>query len=45
MALFNICDQDTAVLFDHGKGHTLPRDAKTVKELGVTIREMIASVS
>lgn len=33
MALFNVCDQDEAILFDHGKGHTIPRDAQTLKEL------------
>ncbi|PBP22212.1 hypothetical protein BUE80_DR006983 [Diplocarpon rosae] len=38
MALFNICEQDEAVLFDHGKGHTIPRDAQTVKELGDAVR-------
>lgn len=45
MALYNVSDPDTAYLFDHGKGHTLPRDQKTVKELGEVIREMIASAS
>ncbi|KAK2623594.1 hypothetical protein QTJ16_007148 [Diplocarpon rosae] len=40
MALFNICEQDEAVLFDHGKGHTIPRDAQTVKELGDALREL-----
>jgi len=43
MGLFNVCDQDTAVLFDHGKGHTIPREAQTVSELGDAIRGMIAS--
>lgn len=33
MALFNMCDEDSAELFDHGKGHTVPRDARTIKEL------------
>jgi hypothetical protein len=41
VALYNICDEDTAILFDHGKGHTLPRDAKTLKELADTIRRMV----
>lgn len=40
MALFNVCDQDRAILFDHGKGHTIPRDAQTLKELGDAVREM-----
>jgi len=44
VALYNVCDQDTAYLFDHGKGHTLPRDRKTVKELGDVVRNMIDSI-
>ncbi|KAK7182629.1 hypothetical protein DPSP01_011457 [Paraphaeosphaeria sporulosa] len=44
MALYNVCDPDTAVLFDHAKGHTLPRTKDTVKELGDTIRDMIREV-
>lgn len=31
---------DTAYLFDHAKGHTLPRDKETVRELGDIIRTM-----
>lgn len=38
MALYNVCDPDTAYLFDHAKGHTIPRDKDTVKELGDIIR-------
>lgn len=37
VALFNMCDQDAAELFDHGKGHTVPRDARTIEELGDAI--------
>ncbi|KAG5984185.1 hypothetical protein E4U55_005798 [Claviceps digitariae] len=33
MALFGMCDEDSAVLFDHGKGHTVPRDQRTLQEL------------
>ncbi|TVY71294.1 Esterase FUS5 [Lachnellula suecica] len=40
MALYNVCDEDTAILFDHGKGHTIPRDTQTLKELGDSIRNM-----
>ncbi len=39
LALYNVCDPDTAYLFDHAKGHTLPRDKDTVKELGDVVRE------
>ena len=45
MALFNVCDADTAVLFDHAKGHTLPRDKETVTELADTIRDMIKGIA
>ena len=41
VALYNVCDENTAILFDHGKGHTLPRDAKTIKELVATVRRMV----
>ncbi|RDW89222.1 putative FSH2 [Coleophoma cylindrospora] len=44
MALYNICDMDTAYLFDHAKGHTLPRDKDTVRELGDVIRLMKANI-
>ena len=44
IALFNVCDMDSAHLFDHGKGHTLPRDKHTVKELGDVIRTMISNL-
>ncbi|KAL9110634.1 MAG: hypothetical protein Q9227_004811 [Pyrenula ochraceoflavens] len=41
MSLYNLFDEDAAVLFDHAKGHTIPRDTRTIKELGDTIREAI----
>ena len=44
MALFNACDPETAILFDHAKGHTLPRDKDTVQELCDVIRDMIADI-
>lgn len=37
MALFSMCEEDMATIFDHGKGHTVPRDARTVKELASVI--------
>ncbi|KAI9147412.1 serine hydrolase FSH [Paramyrothecium foliicola] len=41
IALYNVCDPDTAYLFDHAKGHTLPRDKETIKELGDVVRDAI----
>ncbi|PNP52389.1 hypothetical protein THARTR1_06993 [Trichoderma harzianum] len=37
IALYGMCDEDMAILFDHGKGHTVPRDELTVRELAETI--------
>lgn len=44
MALYNVCDMDTAVLFDHAKGHTLPRDKETIRELVDVIRDTVADM-
>lgn len=44
ISLYNVCDPDTAFIFDHAKGHTLPRDKHMVKELGDTVRLMIREV-
>ena len=38
MALYNVCDREVAEMFDHGKGHMIPRDAVTVKELSSVLR-------
>lgn len=42
LALYNVCDEDTAELFDHGKGHIVPRDTKTLGELGEYVRRLTA---
>ena len=44
MALYNLCDQDQAEVFDHGYGHLVPREERTVKELSQVVRNMISSV-
>lgn len=44
VALYNVCDGDTAHLFDHAKGHTLPRDKETVRELGDIVRRMASDL-
>lgn len=41
VALYNMCDQDSAEMFDHGKGHTVPRDPRTIKELCDAIDRLI----
>jgi predicted esterase len=45
MALYNICDPDTADLFDHGGGHVIPRTKETLTDLSEVIRDMIISVA
>jgi hypothetical protein len=41
VALYNVCNQDTATLWDHGLGHLVPRDADTVTELGDILHDVI----
>lgn len=45
MALFNVCREDDAHLFDHGKGHTIPRDPQTLRELGEVVRGLASGTS
>lgn len=40
-ALYELCDMDTAEFFDHGGGHIIPRNQRTLKELADVIRNMI----
>ncbi|KAJ9297328.1 hypothetical protein DTO271G3_4621 [Paecilomyces variotii] len=41
LALYNVCDPDAAVIFDTGKGHTIPRAGKVITELGNAVRNLI----
>lgn len=41
MTLYTVCDSDSAILFDHGKGHILPRDEPTLKEIAVKVRRLV----
>ncbi|KAK4208557.1 serine hydrolase-domain-containing protein [Rhypophila decipiens] len=34
VALFNVCDQENAMMYDHGLGHIVPRDVENVTLLG-----------
>lgn len=45
VALYNMCDRDSAELFDHGKGHTVPRDMRTIQELCDANERMLAALS
>ena len=40
MTLFNLCDPDLAILYDHGKGHTIPWGPHT-ENIAKGIREVI----
>jgi hypothetical protein len=44
IALFNVCDQKSARLYDHGLGHIVPRDAENVELLGKILGELIPRV-
>ncbi|KAB5545804.1 serine hydrolase FSH [Coniochaeta sp. 2T2.1] len=41
VALYNVCNQETAMLWDHGLGHLVPRDTVTVTELGDILHDVI----
>lgn len=45
MLLYNLCDPDRAILFDHGKGHQIVWEPKIVKSLVEEIRKQIAAIS
>lgn len=45
LALYNMCDPDLAELFDHGNGHVLPRDDKTISELTASIHTAMSKVA
>ncbi|KAK6850738.1 hypothetical protein PG987_000372 [Apiospora arundinis] len=44
MSLYTTCDEDCAEMFDHGQGHTVPRDPRTMKEL-VTVLDRFMKVN
>ncbi|KAE8355131.1 serine hydrolase FSH [Aspergillus coremiiformis] len=39
--LYEICNGENAEFFDHGGGHIIPRNARTLRELGDVIRAMV----
>lgn len=43
LALYDLCDQDLADLFDHGGGHVLPREKQVVMELADVVRGTMAA--
>ncbi|KAM0715745.1 hypothetical protein Q7P37_008259 [Cladosporium fusiforme] len=44
VALYNVCDPETAILYDHGLGHLVPRDAESVRELADIVGEIVSQV-
>jgi len=44
MALYSMCDEDAAILFDHGKGHMVPRDKTTMRELAEAIEKTFSMI-
>ncbi|KAJ4417910.1 hypothetical protein N0V85_001651 [Neurospora sp. IMI 360204] len=40
VALFNVCDPVTSVMYDHGLGHIVPRDAENVSLLGTVLSNL-----
>ncbi|KAK0609891.1 serine hydrolase-domain-containing protein [Bombardia bombarda] len=44
VALFNVCDQEKAMMYDHGLGHIVPRDAENVGLLGNILQDVVPKV-
>ncbi|KAK3368029.1 serine hydrolase-domain-containing protein [Podospora didyma] len=44
VSLFNVCDQESAAMYDHGLGHIVPRDAENVGFLGKLLQKQIPMV-
>lgn len=44
LALFNLCTNESATLYDHGQGHEIPRAPAITKRMAQLIREMVARV-
>ena len=44
LALYNVCDGETSILFDHGKGHTVPGDGRSTMGMATAMREVRDSV-
>ncbi|KJZ74780.1 hypothetical protein HIM_05897 [Hirsutella minnesotensis 3608] len=41
MALYNVCEEDSAILFDHGTGHFIPRDQSTLSDLCSVVASLV----
>jgi len=44
VALYNVCDQKTALMYDHGLGHIVPRDNENVGLLGNLLADVIPRI-
>lgn len=44
VALYNVCDPDTAKMYDHGLGHIVPRDSENVGLLGDVLSHVMPKV-
>ncbi|KAK1144994.1 hypothetical protein N8T08_004709 [Aspergillus melleus] len=44
MALYNFWDPDQAEIFDHGGGHTVPREIGTCREIAEVVRGLMSEV-
>lgn len=40
LALYNVCDGETSILFDHNKGHTVSTDGRSTMGMAAAIREV-----
>lgn len=45
VALYNVCNQENAMLYDHGLGHLVPRDQDNLSELGTILDDVITKIN
>lgn len=45
VALYNVCNQDNAMLYDHGLGHLVPRDQDNLSELETVLDDVITNIN
>ena len=41
VGLYHLCDEEVASMLDHGRGHTIPRDPKSILSITAAIRDLV----
>ena len=43
LALYNVCNEERAQIFDHGKGHLVPREPRVVKDFSAFVHRYLVT--